>query len=192
MPSSSAITSTLILTLIPLVGSQLILSTILAIQNNNHTQEHEIYEENPFSLKEKIMGQTLNRFTIIKSITIILMYVPRLKKNLSYFSLLTHTHTHTHTNYLSQRQQHFTLSFLFSSAHTTFSWLSFLSISGFLLAALSSICDTFFLLLSHSSCISPKQKSFFWLLVSRFIFSLHIGRTLLGQNRQIFCSIVYL
>ena len=100
MPSSSAITSTLILTLIPLVGSQLILSTILAIQNNNHTQEHEIYEENPFSLKEKIMGQTLNRFTIIKSITIILMYVPRLKKNLSYFSLLTHTHTHTHTHTL--------------------------------------------------------------------------------------------
>ena len=73
------------------VGSQIILSTILAIQNNNHTQEHKIYMENPFSLKGKIMEETQNQFTIIKSITIILMYVSRLKKNLFYFSLLLHT-----------------------------------------------------------------------------------------------------
>ena len=39
------------------------------------------------------MGQTSNNFTIIKSITIIFVYVSWLKKNLSYFSLLTHTHT---------------------------------------------------------------------------------------------------
>ena len=47
--------------------------------------------ENPFSLKGKTTGQTLNNFTIIKSITIIIVYVIRLKKNLSYFSLLSHT-----------------------------------------------------------------------------------------------------
>ena len=61
LPSSSAITSTLILTLIPLVGSQIILSTILAIQNNNHIQEHEIYEENPLSLK----GKTTDKLWIV-------------------------------------------------------------------------------------------------------------------------------
>ena len=51
------------------VGSQIILSQILAIQNNNHAQEHKIYVENPFSLK----GKTPNNFTIIKSITIIFL-----------------------------------------------------------------------------------------------------------------------
>ena len=78
--------------LIPLVGTQIILSQILAIQNNNHTQEHNIYMENPFSWKEKTTGQIPNNFTIIKLITIILVYVSRLKKNLSYFFFaLTHT-----------------------------------------------------------------------------------------------------
>ena len=37
------------------------------------------------------MGQVMNNFIIIKSITIILVYVSRLKKNLSYVSLLSHT-----------------------------------------------------------------------------------------------------
>ena len=78
--------------LISLVGTQIILSQILAIQNNNHTQEHNIYVENPFSWREKNTGQTLNNFTIIKSITIILVYVSQLKKNLSFFFFaLTHT-----------------------------------------------------------------------------------------------------
>ena len=68
------------------------ISTILAIQNNNYTQEHKIYVKNIFSLKGKTMGETHNQFTIIKSITIILVYVSRLKKNLSYFFfLLLHT-----------------------------------------------------------------------------------------------------
>ena len=83
--------------------------------------------------REKTTGQIPNNFTIIKSITIILVYVSRLKKNLSYFSLLshTHTHTHTHTNYLFQRQWHFTLS---SSAifsillHSSQAKISFLSL----------------------------------------------------------------
>ena len=75
------------------VGSQIILSTILAIQNNNHTQEHKIYVENPLSLKGKTMGQTPNNFTMIKSIIIILVYVSQLKK-ISFIFLCFHTHTH--------------------------------------------------------------------------------------------------
>ena len=43
-----------------------------------------------FSLKRKTTGQTPNNFTIIKLITIILVYVSRLKKNLSSFPLLSH------------------------------------------------------------------------------------------------------
>ena len=50
--------------------------------------------ENPFSLslKRKTTGQTPNNFTIIKSITIIFVYISQLKKKkyLSYFSLLSH------------------------------------------------------------------------------------------------------
>ena len=47
--------------------------------------------ENPFFWNEKTMQQIPNNFTIIKSITIILVYVLQLKKNLSFFSLLSHT-----------------------------------------------------------------------------------------------------
>ena len=66
--------------------------------------------ENPFSLKGKTMGQTLNNFTIVKLITIILVCVSQLKKiSLIFLCSLTHT------NYLSQRWQHFVLFFLFSS-----------------------------------------------------------------------------
>ena len=36
-----------------LVVSQIILSTILAIQNNNHTQKCKYLHENPFLLKGK-------------------------------------------------------------------------------------------------------------------------------------------
>ena len=53
--------------------------------------------ENHFSLKGKTTKQISNNFTIIKSITIILIYVSRLKKNLLFFFALTHT------NYLSQK-----------------------------------------------------------------------------------------
>ena len=76
------------------VRSQIILSTILAIQNSNYTQEHKYLCEKPFLFEgKKITGQTPNNFIIIKSIIIILMYVSWLKKNLSYFSLLSHTHS---------------------------------------------------------------------------------------------------
>ena len=104
--SSPAITSTITLALIPLVGFQIILSQILAIQNNNHTQNTNIYMENPFSLKGKITRQTLNNFTIIKSITIVFVYVSRLKKKIShvFFAL-------THINYLSQMRHPVSFSF---------------------------------------------------------------------------------
>ena len=75
------------------VGSQIILSIILTIQNNNHTQEHKYLCGKPFLFEgKKTTRQTPNNFTIIKSILIILVYVSQLKKNLSYFSLLSHTH----------------------------------------------------------------------------------------------------
>ena len=124
------------------VGSQIILLTILTIRNNNHTQEYKIYVENHFSLKGKTTGQTLNNFTIIKSITIIIVYVSRLNnKSLLFFFTLAHT------NYFSQRQQHFVFSFLFSFPCTTLSWLSSFSLSGSHLAALSILlCGTFFFL----------------------------------------------
>ena len=114
------------------------------------------------------------------------MYVSRLKKNLSCFSLLSHTHTHTHThtqtNYLFQRQQHFALSSsaIFSKAATFCSLLL-----GYLLERGNTLH-------SPSSCVLPKRKSLFPLLVSRSIFPLPMGRTHLGQSHQILCNIVYL
>ena len=112
------------------------------------------------------------------------MYVSRLKKNISCFSLLSHTHTHTHTqtNYLFQRQQHFALSSsaIFSKAATFCSLLL-----GYLLERGNTLH-------SPSSCVLPKWKSLFPLLVSRSIFPLPIGRNPLGQSHQILCNIVYL
>ena len=47
------------------VGSQIILSQILAIQNNNHTQNTNIYVENPFSLKGKTTEKPRDKLRII-------------------------------------------------------------------------------------------------------------------------------
>ena len=92
--------------------------------------------KNPFSLNGKIMKQTPNQFTIIKSIIIIHKFMPNLRftkyNNKSSFVCLTVKEnllvffTLTHTNYLSQRRQHFYLSSLFSSPLTSLSlsWLS--------------------------------------------------------------------
>ena len=102
---------------VKIFGSQIILSQNYQFKIAITHKNINIYVENPFFLKGKTTGQTPNNFTITKSIIIILVYVSRLKKNLSYFSLLTHTHT----NYLSQRQQHFALPFLYSSPCTTLS-----------------------------------------------------------------------
>ena len=160
------------------VGSQIILSQILAIQNNNHAQEHKIYVENPFSLK----GKTPNNFTIIKSITIILVYVSWLKKNLSYFSLLSHTHT----NYLFQRQQHFALSSLaiFSKAANPLlspPWLSswrrqYLALS-FLLR--SSQTKIYFLSLGFTLYFLSCHRNDPWAKAIKFFIALFIYKTLL-------------
>ena len=76
--------------------------------------------ENPFSLKGKTTGQTPNNFTIIKSITIILVYASLLKKkNLSYFSLFSHTKLS-----FSKAATLCSLLFIFFSMHNSLSWLS--------------------------------------------------------------------
>ena len=106
-----------------------------------------IYVENPFSLKGKITGQIPNNFTIIKSITIILVYVSWLKKNLSYFSFLTHTHTHTLI--ISFKCSNTLLSPFYFLLHAQLSRGCLLfSLSGSFLAALSSfsfLCGFLFL-----------------------------------------------
>ena len=96
--------------------------------------------ENPFSLKGKIIGQTLNNFTIIKSITIIVVYVSRLKKILSYSSLLSNTHK----LFVSKVAILCTLLSIFFSTHSSLS-LSYLLFSkrlplGYFLFFLVSPC----------------------------------------------------
>ena len=96
-------------------------------------------------------------------------------------------------------QQHFVLSFLFSSPHIAFSWLSSFSLNGSLLVAFSSfsfLCSFLFLCpCTYSRCVFSKAvvsysliplaflpSNFFFLslslLVSCSIFPLPIGRTL--------------
>ena len=114
------------------VGSQIILSIILAIQNNNHTQEHKIYMKNPFFLKGKTTGQIPNNFTIIKSITIIFVYISWLKKKSLLLSLLWHT-----LNIFLKCDNTLLSHFYFSSPYTALSLGCLLSLSDFLLTALS-------------------------------------------------------
>ena len=114
------------------------------------------------------------------------MYVLRLKKNLSCFSLLSFSLSHTHTNYLFQRRQHFTLSFLFSSPRTAFSWLSSFSLNGVLLAAFFSfyfLCDFLFLCsCTYSLCVFLKAAAPYSLIPLAFLLSeihfLSLGFTL--------------
>ena len=110
--------------------------------------------ENPFSLKGKITGQTLNNFTIIKSITIIVVYVSRLKKILSYSSLLSNTHKLS----VSKVAILCTLLSIFFSTHSSLSLLAiFFSLSGSLLATFSFfLCHLVALLLFFFSiCSAP-------------------------------------
>ena len=163
------------------------------------------------------MRQILNNFTIIKSITIILkfmpnlkfskyninppVYVSRIKKNLIFFLF-----TLTHTNYLSRRRQHFTLfssSFSFLCSSPTISlYVTSLSL------ALCNIKESFtnfpwFVCFTKNIVVSflmlpPKWKSFYFLflsffffLISHSIFPLPIGRTFeLKPSNS--CIIVYL
>ena len=70
--------------------------------------------ENLFSLKEKIKEQTLNNFTIIKSITIILVYASRLKKKKKNSIIFLCSHKHK----LSFSNATILFSFLFSLCGT--------------------------------------------------------------------------
>ena len=75
-----------------IVTSQIILPSILSIQNSNCTQKYKYLCRKSFLLEGKKTRENLQIcFTIIKSITIFLVYVSWLKKNFSYFSLLSHT-----------------------------------------------------------------------------------------------------
>ena len=78
----------------PFVRTQIILSQILAIQNSNHTQKHKYLRENPFLFEGKTTGQSLNNFTIIKSIIIILVYALWLKKKKKISLIFLYSHTH--------------------------------------------------------------------------------------------------
>ena len=135
---------------------------------------------------KKIMGQTPNNFTIIKSITIILVYISRLKKNLSCFSLLSlslpHTHTHTHTLIIS-----------FKGSNTLFSspWLSFRRRQPYTLSSLAIFLKVAIPYSLLPLAFLPSENPF---SLSQFhaLFSLSPQGGPLGQNSQILCSIVYL
>ena len=106
------------------VGSQIIFSTKLSIQNNNHIQEYKYLHGKPILLKRKNHKTNSNQFTISKLITIILVYVSQLKKNLSYFSSLSHSLI------ISIKGSNTLISPLyFSSPRIALSWLSSLSLS---------------------------------------------------------------
>ena len=73
------------------VGFQIILSTILAIQNNNHTQKHKYLREKPFLLEGKNHGTNSKQFHCYQINYNNSCVCFRLNKNLSYFSLLSQT-----------------------------------------------------------------------------------------------------
>ena len=112
--------------------------------------------ENPFSLKGKTIGQTPNNFTIIKSIIIILVYVSWLRKNLSYFSLLSHTQI------ISLKGG--------NTLHSPFYFLLHAQLS--LLAVFFSLSDSLLDALSLFSCVSRCCSFFFFFLFSFLICSI--------------------
>ena len=73
------------------VGFQIILSTILAIQNNNHTQKHKYLRGKPFLLEGKKHGTNSKQFHCYQINYNNSCVCFRLNKNLSYFSLFSHT-----------------------------------------------------------------------------------------------------
>ena len=124
--------------------------------------------ENPFSWREKTTGQTPNNFIIIKSITIILVYVSGLlkkKKSLLFFFTLTHT------KYLSQKRQHFTLSSLAIFLKTAIPYsllpLAFLPI------------ENLFSLSWFHALFSPPHREDLWAKTIKFFVVLSIYKTLL-------------
>ena len=184
---------------VKLLGSKLYYHNISNLKQKSHTK-HKYLRGKPFFFKGKITGQTLNKFIIIKLITTILKYVMRLKKKflLFFFAL-------SHTNYLSQRRQHFARTTL--SLSLSLSWLSFSSLSGSFLVALSFLfvwLSLSFLSLFSSICSNPPcccsnfplafllSENFFFLSQFHALFSLFRQGGPLCHNHQILCSIIYL
>ena len=112
--------------------------------------------ENFFFFKRKTTGQIPNNFTIIKSITIILVYVSWLKKKSLLFSLLSHTliiflkdgNTLLSPFYFLFHAQLYFLTIFFSSS---FSFFSFFLFSFFSCAAPFS----FFFTMQHTKPNKP-------------------------------------
>ena len=137
--------------------------------------------KNPFSWREKTTGQTSNNFTIIKSITIILVFVPRLKKNLFYFFTLSHTHQLSLSNAATLYSLLF--GYLLEGGNPLLSppWLSFwrqqyLALS-FLLR--SSQAKIYFLSLDFTLYFPFPHREDFWAKAIKFFVVLSIYKTLL-------------
>ena len=90
-----------------LLGAKNIITKFTIPKQQSHSRTH---------IRKKTMGQIPNNFIIIKSIVINLVYVSWLKK-ISLFLF------YSNTLFFSHKQQHFALSSLYSSPHTSLSWL---------------------------------------------------------------------
>ena len=177
------------------VGSEIIFSQILTIQNNNHTQEHKIYVENLFSLKGKTTRETPNNFTIIKSITIILAYVSRLQKKYLLFSLFSHTLIiFIKSNNTLLSHFYFLLHAQLSLDYLLFSkWLTLGCSLFFFLYNFLFLCSCTYSLCVFSKSATlcsllslaflPSKNPFYSLLVSHYIFPLLKGRTLRPKSK---------
>ena len=141
-----------------------------------------IYIENPFSLKEKITGQTLNQFTIyqINYNNSCVCFIVKEKSLLFFFT--------THTLSISLKSSNTLLSPFYFLLHAQLSLGCLVVLSSLLLAALSLsflvqllslLLHILFLclleggspLLSPSSCVPPKQKSLLFSLDFMLYFS---------------------
>ena len=114
--------------------------------------------ENSFSLKRKTIGQTPNNSTIIKSVTIIIVYVSQLKKNLFCFSLLSHTHYLS----LSKAATLCSLIFILFSTHSSLLAVYFFSkwlLLGYSLLFLSCAASSFFAL-AHTLFVSSRRQQY--------------------------------
>ena len=167
--------------------------------NSNHTHKNKKFTRKIFSpWREKLRDKLRINFTIIKSITISLMYVSRLKRNLSYFFFFcSHIQSlyvsqlkkiylfflcsHTHSKYLSRRQQHFAVSFLaffsssFSCPHSS-PWLFSRRWQHFALSSLAFFSLSFSFS-SSSPWLSSRRRQHFALSSLAFFsssFSFHI------------------
>ena len=130
------------------------------------------------------MGQIPNNSTIIKLITIILVYVSRLKKFFFFLNFYFYAATLCSLLFILFSMHSSLLAIFFFSKRLLLGYslffFFFVRLPLSLLLHILSLCllEGGSTLLSPSSCIPPKQKSLFSFLVSCFIFPFPIGRTL--------------